>query len=134
MKMKYISILLLFNFYVIYVYSQSSFTFTSTCTSSKKFDISALECQSCGTNQILDTNGQDCRCAPGYKKVITSSDPSGKTFTCTSCLTLGMAATRDGLSCLSCDASKNATLDTVNALDCTCPTNYMLCIYYIFNF
>lgn len=105
----------LFGFLVEHVICQTSFTTylypTVSCPTGTYWDISAIQCTSCPTNQVVAANGNilmllmgyvglGCVCATGYKKVIVpytpapgatpSTDPSGETFTCSSCLSLGM--------------------------------------------
>ena len=103
------------------VYSAiSPFSVDLTCTSEDstvyEFDTASLECNTCGTNQVLDDNNQ-CTCDIGYLIDIDNEDPS--IFSCDdTCLASDGAAYSDGSACVSCDGIL-AVFDS-DAQDCVC--------------
>lgn len=97
-----------------------SMNLNATCyQTTARFDTSALECQACSdANQAVADDGQLCTCAGGYKKLQNYGTSDLLSFNCTSCLTMGMAATADRSRCMHCQ-NVTASLDTVSG-ECTC--------------
>mmetsp|Transcript_41209 Transcript_41209/g.66976 ORF Transcript_41209/g.66976 Transcript_41209/m.66976 type:complete len:1079 (+) Transcript_41209:88-3324(+) len=92
----------------------------SCINSFDRYDISALDCQTCdpAANKAVSDDGDLCTCADGYKKVQDSGTSDLFQFTCTSCLSSEMAATQDRSRCMFCQNS-TSSLDT-NSGDCVC--------------
>lgn len=114
---------IIFSLSVPYTHCQSSFPFTpfQACPSSppSRYDISTFSCSACLTNQITSlSNYEACQCQSGYYSVASIVQDENN-FTCTSCVSQGLASLRDGSGCMSCGSSTLGLNSQTG--DCSCP-------------
>eukprot|EP01112_Ceratiomyxa_fruticulosa_P015929 TRINITY_DN476_c0_g2_i2.p1 TRINITY_DN476_c0_g2~~TRINITY_DN476_c0_g2_i2.p1 ORF type:complete len:1026 (+),score=149.84 TRINITY_DN476_c0_g2_i2:116-3193(+) len=116
----------LFLFLLLFSLVYTQVPLSTECDASNYFDTSILKCTPCSTLMVsTPTSPFECTCENGYKSSYQSSLDGETVVTCTSCMDLGMAASRDHSRCMLCDLSANSSLSTLTQ-DCVCPTGSII--------
>ena len=107
------------------VSAQLAFLVPDTCPL-QRFDISSLSCVSCPAHASVassDLWSEQCVCNAGYSAVLSATDAYG--FTCSDCISSGLAARSDRTACMPCSTTQGAVLSTITR-DCVCPAGHIL--------